>query len=181
MDRNGSYPMTSMPRPSAALATMVPMAPRPTTPTFLPRISVPPNLDFPFSIRSGTLSPSPTRPLAQAIPSVTFRLASSMPRMTSSFTPLAFAPGVLNTTMPFSEHLSMGMLFTPAPARAMAFRLEGRVMSFISLLRTRMPSGSETPVRYSYLSVKRRKPFSEMLFSRSILYIQSSSLRPTII
>jgi hypothetical protein len=36
---------------------------------------------------------------------VTLREAGSMPRITSSFTPLAFAPGVLKTTMPFSEHL----------------------------------------------------------------------------
>ena len=32
--------------------------------------------------------------------------------ITISFTPFAFAPGVLNTTMPRSVHLSNGMLFT---------------------------------------------------------------------
>ena len=45
-----------------------------------------------------------------------------MAAMTSSFTALALAPGVLNTTIPFSEQRSMGMLLVPAPARAMARR-----------------------------------------------------------
>lgn len=40
----------------------------------------------------------------------------------SSFTALAFAPGVLNTTIPFSVHRSTGILFTPAPALAIAFK-----------------------------------------------------------
>ena len=83
------------------------------------------------------------------MPSTTFREDSSMPSTTSSLTPLALAPGVLKTTMPFSEHLSMGILLTPAPALAMAFTLEGRVMSFISLLLTMMPSGSGMSARYS--------------------------------
>ena len=46
--------------------------------------------------------------------------ASSSPPSTSSFTALALAPGVLNTTMPASLHLSTGILLTPAPARAIA-------------------------------------------------------------
>ena len=49
-----------------------------------------------------------------------------MAAMTSSFTALAFAPGVLNTTMPFSEQRSMGMLLVPVPARAMARRAGGK-------------------------------------------------------
>ena len=36
-----------------------------------------------------------------------------MPHKASSTTPLAFAPGVLNTTMPFSAHFSNGILLTP--------------------------------------------------------------------
>mmetsp|Transcript_10020 Transcript_10020/g.18057 ORF Transcript_10020/g.18057 Transcript_10020/m.18057 type:complete len:200 (-) Transcript_10020:101-700(-) len=47
------------------------------------------------------------------------REASSREQMTSSFTALAFAPGVLNTGMPSSVMRSTGMLFTPAPQRAM--------------------------------------------------------------
>ena len=41
---------------------------------------------------------------------------------TSSFTALAFAPGVLNTTIPFSAYAATGMLFVPAPALATASR-----------------------------------------------------------
>ncbi len=38
----------------------------------------------------------------------------------SSATPLALAPGVLKTTMPFPVQSSMGMLLVPAPARAVS-------------------------------------------------------------
>ena len=44
--------------------------------------------------------------------------------ITSSFTALAFEPGVLNTGMPSSVSSSTGMLLVPAPHRAMA-RVEG--------------------------------------------------------
>ena len=40
--------------------------------------------------------------------------------MVSSFTALALAPGALNTGMPRFEHSSMGILFTPLPARPTA-------------------------------------------------------------
>ena len=45
--------------------------------------------------------------------------------MTSSLTALELAPGELNTTTPFLAYSSMGMLFTPAPQRAMARMEEG--------------------------------------------------------
>ncbi len=64
-----------------------------------------------------------------------------MAAMTSSLTPLALAPGVLNTTMPRSLHLSMGMLFTPAPARAIPLSEAGSSSACRSALRTRIPSG----------------------------------------
>ena len=48
-----------------------------------------------------------------------------MEQITSSFTALALAPGVLNTAMPASEQRSKGMLLTPEPARAMASRFWG--------------------------------------------------------
>ena len=38
------------------------------------------------------------------------RAARSIPAITISLTPLALAPGVLNTTIPFSAHLSSGIL-----------------------------------------------------------------------
>ena len=76
------------------------------------------------------------------MPSTISREASSIPAMTISFTPLAFAPGVLNTTMPFWAHFSKGMLFTPAPARATASRFSGSSISCMEALRTRMPSAS---------------------------------------
>ena len=54
-------------------------------------------------------------------------LPAAFRHRTSSFTAFALAPGVLNTTTPASAHLSSGMLFTPAPARATASRLCGKV------------------------------------------------------
>ena len=42
---------------------------------------------------------------------------------TSSLTALALAPGVLKTTTPASVQAGMGMLFVPAPALAIAFKL----------------------------------------------------------
>ena len=57
---------------------------------------------------------------------------SLLPARTSSFTPFAFAPGVLNTTIPFSAHFSRGILLTPAPALATAVRRQKIVnISFI--------------------------------------------------
>ncbi|MBQ7266938.1 MAG: hypothetical protein IJR11_01075, partial [Synergistaceae bacterium] len=58
--------------------------------------------------------------------------ATSNPARTSSLTLLAFAPGVLKTTIPCSEHFSIGILLTPAPALAIALSPSGKVMLFIS-------------------------------------------------
>ena len=78
--------------------------------------------------------------LAQVIPSYRLRLERNREAITSSFTPLALAPGVLNTTIPFSAHASTGMLLTPAPARAITFTLSGSSMSCIFALLTRIAS-----------------------------------------
>ena len=65
-----------------------------------------------------------------------------MAAITSSFTPFAFAPGVLNTTMPFLAYSACGMLFTPAPARATARRFSPGVSSSILALRTNTASAA---------------------------------------
>ena len=124
-ERKGSYPMTSMPRRSASLATMAPIAPSPMTPSVLPATSCPTNLDLPFSTSLEMFS-CPFRVCVQLAPSTIFLPPRNSSHRTSSLTALAFAPGVLKTTIPFSVHLSMGMLLTPAPARATASRFSPR-------------------------------------------------------
>jgi len=54
------------------------------------------------------------------------REESNIPHITSSFTAFAFAPGVLKTTIPFLVASSIGILFVPAPARAMHKRLSSK-------------------------------------------------------
>ena len=63
------------------------------------------------------------------------------PARTNSFTAFAFAPGVLNTTIPFSVHESTGILFTPAPALDIALRLSERCSELSLVLLTNIPSG----------------------------------------
>jgi len=133
--------MTFMPSALAALATSTPMAPRPITPRVLPWISGPTNWALPFSTSGGTSAPLPLSVFAQVMPSWILRDDISKDAITISFTPLALAPGVLNTTMPRSEHLSSGMLLTPAPARAIAFTEAGMSMLCMSAERSRMASG----------------------------------------
>ena len=166
-----------MPRLTAALATRWPMAPKPITPKVFPWISGPTNWDFPFSTSFPTSSPSLIRDLAQLMPSTIFLEEISIPASTSSLTALAFAPGVLNTTIPVSLHLSTGMLFTPAPARAMARRLAGNGISFILKLRTSIASGFDISDAISYLSrEKSPKPAGEILFNVWILYVMINQL-----
>ena len=111
------------------------------TPSVLPRISPPANCFLAFSAALPTFSSSALS-RTHATPPMMSRLASSMPASTSSFTALALAPGVLKTAMPASANLSRGMLFTPAPARATAFRFAGTSISCMSAERTRMASAS---------------------------------------
>ena len=70
------------------------------------------------------------------------RAARSIPAITSSFTPFALAPGVLNTTIPFSAQRSRGILLTPAPALATTFRFSGSSISCIDALLTKIASAA---------------------------------------
>ena len=133
--------MTSMPSATAASATSTPIAPSPITPNFLPLISVPAKAFFAFSIVL-LIAASALLSATHCIPPRISLAASSIPAITSSFTPFAFAPGVLNTTIPFSAHLSSGILLTPAPALATASRLSGSSSSCIAALLTRTASAS---------------------------------------
>ena len=139
--RNGSYPTTFIPRSTAASATSLPIAPRPITPSVLPLISGPANADLPFSTVLPTLSPSSLIVLHQSIAFVTFLDESKRPRITSSFTAFAFAPGVLKTTMPLSAQSATGILFVPAPALAIARSDFGISISCIDAERTIIASG----------------------------------------
>ena len=123
----------------AMFATSAPMAPRPMTPSFLPFTSRPANAFFAFSAAFAMFS-SAALWRHQAMPPAMSRLPNMRPHTTISFTAFAFAPGVLNTTMPSSAQRSSGMLFTPAPARAMAWRLSGNAVSCRAALRTSTPS-----------------------------------------
>ena len=99
-----------MPSCTAALATSTPIAPRPMTPSVLPRSSGPTKAFLPFSTAFSTSAPLPLSVRTHSMPPTMSRQESSMPASTISATALAFAPGVLNTQMPASEHLSTGML-----------------------------------------------------------------------
>ena len=80
--------------------------------------------------------------LVHSMPPTTSLAAKSIPHITSSFTPFAFAPGVLNTTIPASAHRSSGILFTPAPALAIARRFFENSISPIAADLTMIASAS---------------------------------------
>ena len=65
-------------------------------------------------------APSPEMPRTQPMRPSTSRDAITSEHSSSSLTASAFAPGLLNTTMPRSVQSGMGMLLYPAPARPMA-------------------------------------------------------------
>ena len=130
-----------MPKSEALLATMAPIAPKPITPRVLPRISGPTNWDFPFSAKSGISLPLPAKACTHSEALITGRLAMRSDSNTNSRTALALAPGVLNTTIPRSVIAGIGMLFVPAPARAMAFTDSGTSMECISAERSKIASG----------------------------------------
>ena len=93
-------------------------------PRVFPVSSFPANVFFCASIALERASASwPPRFFAKSIPSIIPLEERSIPQITSSFTALAFAPGVLKTTIPFFVASSIGMLFVPAPARAIHKRL----------------------------------------------------------
>ena len=132
----------------AQLATREPMAPKPITPSVLPLISLPTNCFLPFSTLFA-IAGSPARPCVHCAAAATLRLPAMSIPITSSATAFAFAPGVLKTTMPCSLQRSSGMLFTPAPARAIASRLSLNVVFSRSALRTRIPSGASASTETS--------------------------------
>jgi hypothetical protein len=73
------------------------------------------------------------------------RAEASIAASTSSFTALAFAPGAFeHRDAPGRLASSTGMLFTPAPARPIAFT-EGAISAGVSACeRSRSASGSES-------------------------------------
>ncbi len=122
-------------------ATIAPIAPRPTTPRVFPFISQPPKFDLFFSTSAGTLLPSSLILCVHAIPLAISLEERNRLASTSSFTAFAFAPGVLNTMIPWSLHLSIGILLVPAPALAMALRFVSSSISCILKLLTTTASG----------------------------------------
>ena len=123
-------------------ATCAPIAPSPITPSVLPLSSGPTNFDLPFSASAAISSPLPVSSVfTHLFAATTGRLEMRRARITSSLTAFAFAPGVLNTTTPFSASSLQGMLFVPAPARATAFVFSESVISCISAERMRIASG----------------------------------------
>ena len=140
---------------------MAPIAPRPMIPSFLPLISHPANCFFCFSASLSICSLSSSC-ATHSMPPTISREARSIPARTSSLTPFAFAPGVLNTTIPFSAHASTGMLLTPAPARAMTLTCSGSSMSCIFALLTKTASALFRSSVCLYSSPNRPRPVWEI-------------------
>ena len=140
----------------------------------LPIISGPVKELLPFSTSLPTFSPSPLRVLHQSMASVILREERSAAQMTSSLTALALAPGVLNTAMPCSEHLSIGILLTPAPARAIARSPSENCISCIDAERTIMAAGSfALSVQLYFAGSKRSVPHFAILLSVNISVMAS--------
>ena len=141
------------------------------TPSVFPANSTPAKADFPFSTCDAT---SPVSEEAHMMPPAISREASASAHTVNSFTPFAFAPGVLKTTMPSSAHFSTGMLFTPAPARAMASTHGGNSVSCMAAERTiiasALSSGRSAPTSYSARS-KMSVPTAAILFISFIFFI----------
>src|SRR5688572_1009521 len=94
------------------------------------------------------------------------RAAISIAAITSSFTALALAPGALKTGTPRALIPVTGMLFTPAPARPIAFTLRGISIVRMSWERTMTASGSALSAPTSYRSDgKRFSPRGEIELS----------------
>ena len=100
---------------------------------------MPANAFFAFSADFAMFS-SAALAFTHSTPPTMSRLARSMAAITSSLTPFALAPGVLNTTMPFFAYSACGMLLTPAPARATARSLSPGTSSSIFAERTNTAS-----------------------------------------
>ncbi len=150
------------------------MAPRPKTPSVLPCSSDPANCFFLASI-NGPMSSAlivGASSLMKRIPPTISLEANNIPAATSSLTALALAPGVLKTTTPRSVQASMGILLTPAPARAMAVT-EGPMSDVESLkLLNKMASGVLISLLTSKQSrLSRSRPLAEIALYVRTLYM----------
>ena len=172
----GSYPYTSIPSAIAALATNCPIAPRPITPSFLPLISCPANAFLAFSVALA-ISGSSALSATHLLPPIKSLDAKSIAAITCSLTALALAPGVLNTTIPSSAHLSRGILLTPAPALAIARRLSLISISCILALLTSTACASSNELSVLYSSEKSFKPHAAILLRQLTLIIMHSPSR----
>ena len=157
------------------MATSTPIAPNPMTANVFPWISVPAKFDL-FASTSLATPSCPSRPRTYSTPPMTSRLANNIPVSTISLTALALAPGVLNTTIPSSLHASTGILFTPAPALAMANSSGFLGRSCIFALRTIMASGFSMASDVSYVSSNTFRPTGEILFNSFIFILTQSTL-----
>src|SRR5688572_3705965 len=170
-----------MPRAIAALATRPPIAPRPTTARVRPGSSVPANAFFPASTAlwiSASVPPCPASLRTNSTAGTTRRLATIRPAITSSLTALALAPGALKTGIPRSVMVTTGMLFTPAPARPIAFSEGPNVALCRSADRRRIASGSgiSAPVMNRSCG-SLASPAAEMLLSVCTLNMGSRVVR----
>ena len=147
------------------------MAPSPITPSTLPLISFPAKRDLPFSTVFAAFS-SPASVRTHSMPSTISREASNRAHSASSLTPLALAPGVLNTTTPAFVQASSGMLLTPAPARAMASSSGLKSISSIFAERTIIPCGASKSVPIAYSAGSSRSvPTLAILFRSSMFFM----------
>src|SRR6478736_1924946 len=155
-----------MPSASAQLATSTPMAPSPITPSVRPGSSEPTKSFLPFSTATSMAESSPVWARANSQAGPMLRTAMNRPAMTSSFTALALAPGVLKTGMPRAASAATGMLLVPAPARATAITESGSAILCMSAERSSTASGRSIPDATSYCARgMRSSPLGLMLFS----------------
>ena len=151
-------------------ATKTPIAPSPITPILFPFNSLPAYCFFCFSTSFARFS-SDAFSLTQLYPPMISRDASKSPATTSSFTPLAFAPGVLNATIPFFAYSSNGILLTPAPALATARRLSGTARSCIAALLTKTASALSKSSITLKSSVNKSSPLLAIGFKHFTVYM----------
>ena len=139
---SGSYPTTFMPSLIAASATRQPIIPRPMTPSVWPDSSKPAKRFLPSSTAASRSGRAGSSAVTKRNAPGRWRAAISMPATTSSLTAFAFAPGALNTGTPRAVIAGTGMLFVPAPARAIASTPTGISAASRVVDRTRIASGS---------------------------------------
>ena len=112
-------------------------------PSVFPANSLPTNCFLPSSTAFDIVAWSVRCPnvLTKFAPCTTPRALKTSAAITNSFTAFAFAPGVLKTGMPRSVQTATGILFTPAPALAIARTVSGNLSAPMVALRTKIASG----------------------------------------